>query len=97
MQYFNELNIQGFDFTSGFKCSDIHKFNELKSLSVNIYKLNFYQDAVKWKHNLIPIEYSKNESDKVIDLLLYKNHYALIQKLHVFSGNHNKSFVCRRC
>ena len=26
-QFFNELNIQGFDFTNRFKCSDIHKFN----------------------------------------------------------------------
>ena len=66
-------------------------------MSVNIYELNFYQDGDKWKHNLIPIEISKNESDKVIDLLIYKNHYALIKKLHVFLGNHNKSFVCRRC
>ena len=49
------------------------------------------------EHNLIPIEISKNESDKVIDLLIYKNHYALIKKLHVFLGDHNKSFVSRRC
>ena len=49
------------------------------------------------KHKLIPIEISKNKSDKVIDLLIYKNHYALIKKLHVFLGNHNKSFVCRQC
>ena len=27
-QYFNELNIQGFDFSTGFRCSDVHKFNE---------------------------------------------------------------------
>ena len=97
LQYFNELNFQGFDFTNGFKCSDVHRFNELNKLSVNIYELNFYQDCDKWKHNLIPIEISKIESDKVIDLLIYKNHYALIKKLHVFLGNHNKSFVCRRC
>ena len=71
--------------------------NELNNLSENIYKLNFYQDGDKWKHNLIPIEISKNESDNVIDLLIYKNHYALIKKLHVILGNHNKSFVCRRC
>ena len=96
-QYFNELNINDFDFTNGFKCSNVHRFNELNNLSVNIYELNFYQDCDKWKHNLIPIEISKNESDKVIDLLIYKNHYALIKKLHVFLGNHNKSFVCRRC
>ena len=97
VQYFNELNFQNFDFTNGFICSDVHKFNELNNLSVNIYELNFYQDGDKWKYNLIPIEISKNESDKVIDLLIYKNHYALIKKLHVFLGNHNKSFVCRRC
>ena len=97
LQYFNELNIQGFDFTNGFKCSDVHRFNELNNLSVNIYELNFYQDGDKWKHNLLPIEISKNDSDKVVDLLIYKNHYALIKKLHVFLGDHNKSFVCRQC
>ena len=97
LQYFNELNFQSFDFTNGFKCSDVHRFNELNNLSVNIYELNFYQNSDKWKHNLIPIEISKNESDNVFDLLIYKNHYALIKKLHVFSGDHNKSFVCRRC
>ena len=36
-QYFKELNIQDFDFTNGFKCSDLHKFNELNNLSVNIF------------------------------------------------------------
>ena len=42
IQYFNELNFQSFDFTNGFKCSDVHKFNELHNLSVNIYELNFH-------------------------------------------------------
>ena len=97
LQYFNELNFQSFEFTNGFKCSDVHRFKELNNLSENIYELNFYQDGDKWKHNLIPIENSKNGSDKVIDLLIYKNHYALIKKIHEFLGNHNKSFVCRRC
>ena len=97
VQYFNELNFQGFDFTNGFKCSYVHRFNEINNLSVNIYELNFYQDGDKWKHNLIPIEIIKNGSDKIVDLLIYKNHYALIKKLHVFLGDHNKSFVCRRC
>ena len=54
-QYFNEFNFQSFDFTNGFKCSDVLKFNELNNLSVNIYELNFYQDGDKRKHNLIPI------------------------------------------
>ena len=95
-QYFNELNIQGFDFSKRFKCSDVHKFNELSNLSLNIFKLNFYQDQNQWKHKLIPIEISKNNSDRVIDLANYKNHYILIKKLHVFLGDHKK-FICRQC
>ena len=97
IQYFNELKIDGFDFTNGFKCSDVHRFNELFNLSMNIFELNFYQDGDKWKHNLSPIEISKIQSDNVNYLLIYKNHYALFKKLHVSSGNYNKSFICRRC
>ena len=90
-QYFNELNIQGLDFSNGLKCSDVHKFNELNDLSVNIFELNFYQDQNQWRHKLIPIEISKNNSDKVIDLAIYKNHYVLNKKLDVFLGDHNKN------
>ena len=32
----------------------------------------------KWRHKLIPIEVGKKESDKLIDLAIYKNHYVLI-------------------
>ena len=96
-QYFNELNINGFDFTNGFKCSDVHKFNELNNLSANMYEINFYEDEDKRQHSLIPIKISKNESDRVVDLLIFKNHYALNKKLHVFLRNHNKSYVCRQC
>ena len=46
---------------------------------------------------LIPIEVSKNDSDRVIDLAIYKNHYILIKKLNVFLGDHHKTFICRRC
>ena len=35
-QYFNELNIDGFDFTNGFKCSGMHRFETLKNSSINI-------------------------------------------------------------
>ena len=74
--YFNELNIEGFDFTNGFRCSDMYRFEKLNNLSINIYELGFDQN----KHKLIPIEISRNESDKIIDLLIYKNHYVLIKK-----------------
>ena len=97
-QYIIELNINGFDFTNGFKCIDVHKFNELNNLSVNIFELNFYQDQNKWKHKLIPVENSKNNSDRIIDLAIYKNHYVPIKKnLDVFLGDHNKKYLCRQC
>ena len=96
-QYFNELNIQGFDFSKGFRCSDVHKFNELNNLYVNIFEIAFYQDQNQRKHKLIPIESSKNNSDRVIDLAIYKKHYVLIKKLDVCLGDHNKKFICRQC
>ena len=41
--FFNELNIQDFNFSNGFKCSDAHKFEKLNNLSFNISELNFHQ------------------------------------------------------
>ena len=95
--YFDELNINGFDFSYGFKCSDVHRFNELNILSINIFELNFYQDQNKWRYKLIPIEIGKNDSERVIDLAIYKNHYLLIKKSDVFLGDHNKKIICRQC
>ena len=46
---------------------------------------------------MIPNEVSENKSDRIVDLLINKNHYVLIEKLHLFSGNHNCNYVCRRC
>ena len=64
-------------------------FNEINNLSVNIFELSFYQDQNNWKHKLIPIEVSQNDSDRVIDLAFYKNHYVLFKKLDLFLGDHN--------
>ena len=44
LQSSNELNIEGFDFTKGLKCSDVHNFERVISLSINIFELDFYQD-----------------------------------------------------
>ena len=96
-QYFNELNIIGFDFTNGFKCIAAHKFEKLNNWSINIFEINFYQDRNKWRHKLIPIEFNKNNSDRVIDSAIHKNHYNFIKKLDVFLGDHNKKFICRQC
>ena len=42
-QYFYETNIQWFDFSSGFKCSDVYKFEKLVNFSMNIFKTGFNQ------------------------------------------------------
>ena len=96
-QSFDELNIECLDFTYGFNCNDVYRFEKLNILSINIFELNFYQDQNKWGHKLIPIEVSKNEPDRVIDLLIWKDPYALSKILIVFLGDINKKFVCRRC
>ena len=80
LQYLNEINNDKFDFTNGFRCSDMNKFDKMNKLSVNIFELSFCQDGDKWKHNLIPVEISKDKSARVVDLLINKNHYSLIKK-----------------
>ena len=75
----------------------MHRFEKLNKLTINIFELNFCLDKNKWKHNTIPFEISKNESGSVVDLLIYTNHYALVRKINVFSGDHHKKFICRRC
>ena len=37
-QYFSELNIECFDFTNGFNCSDVQKFGKMNNLSLNIFE-----------------------------------------------------------
>ena len=91
-KYFKKLNIEGFDFSNGVKCSDMYRFEKLNNLLINIYELNFKQG----KQKLFPIEISKKVSDKVIDLLIYKNHYVLIKKLNFFKGKHDCKYICRK-
>ena len=93
--YLNELKTDGLDFP--FKTSDVTKLEEMNNLAISIFELQFYQEGIKWKHKLIPIEVSENNSETMIDLLIYKNHYVLIKKLYVFSGKRDSKFVCRRC
>ena len=69
-QHLNELSFQGFRFTKGFKCSDVHIFKKLNNLSFNIFEVTFYLDQNDWKQNLIRIEISKNKSNRVVDLVI---------------------------
>ena len=68
-----------------FKCSDVHNFAKICKLSINLFELNFYQNQIKRKHKLVPIE------------IFYKGHYVLIKILGVFLGNQNCIFICRIC
>ena len=81
-QYFNELNVNNFDFSNGFKFSDVHRLIKSKKLSVNMFELEFHQGQKTWKHKLIPIEISKNVSEKVIELIIYKDHFVLTKKIN---------------
>ena len=94
---FDKLNLQVFDFTNGFNCSDVHRFKKLDNFSVKTFELNFYHDQIEWNHIIEPIEVGENDSDRVLDLLIYKNHYVLNKAWEIFLGNHNCNFVCRIC
>ena len=48
------------------------------------------------KHKLGHLKISKENSKKVVDLLIYKNQYVLNKKLHNFIGNQKSNFGCRR-
>ena len=52
-------------------------FIEMKILSVNKIDLRFYQEENEWRHKSVPIEVSKNVSDRVFDLLITKNLFIL--------------------
>ena len=62
-----------------------------------MFEPKFYQDQSEWRHKLIPSESSKNESEKTVDLLIYKNHFFLIKKKNVVLGNQKFEFFSRRC
>ena len=77
-QTFLELNIEGFGFSNGFKCSDVQKFEIINNLSNKICELGSHQYDNIWKHKIIPIEIIRNDSDRFVDLIIYRNHYVLI-------------------
>ena len=62
-----------------------------------MFDLSFYRNQSEWKHKLLTIEISKNESDGVIDLIFYKIQYVFFTNLHVFSDKFDSKFVRRGC
>ena len=96
IDYKNELNINHIDFTNGIRITDIDKFENLNNqLAINVFEYSTEEDI---DYKLVPLYISKNnENRRIIDLILYKNHYILLKKLHVFIGKHDNHYVCRNC
>ena len=94
--YKNELIITDIDFSNGMKITDIDKFENLNNqLSINVFEYTTDEDN---DYKLVPLYISKNiENRRIVDLILYKNHFILLKKLHVFIGKYDNSFVCRNC
>ena len=56
--YFNNLNLNGFDFREGFKTSDVKRFEKMNCLNINIFELTWQWQSKSWA--LVPIESSDN-------------------------------------
>ena len=74
-RYCDELNIQCFGFSNGFKCIDVYNSEKLNKLSKNLFELIFYRDQINWKHKLISLAVSKNDSDRVVDIFIKKKSF----------------------
>ena len=72
-------------------------FKEMKISSVNKIDLRFYQEENEWRLKSVPIEVSKNVSDRVFDSLITKNLFILKKKLFVFKCKHDSKNICRWC
>ena len=54
---------------------------------MNIFEVKHYKDSYDdYKYRISPIEGSKSNSDRVVDLMLYENPYLLNKKVNVFSS-----------
>ena len=65
-QYFNELNVDGFNFTNVFKSTDVHGLEKLYNLSVIFSDLLFYEESKNWKQKLVPIQMCENKSQNLL-------------------------------
>ena len=68
------------------KFKDFPKFQRLNKLNIRGHDINVFELT---GNVLTPIYINENYKQPQIDLILYKNHYCLITKLHCLM---NKSF-----
>ena len=82
-EFLNELKLYGIDFP--FKTSDFSKSEKMNILAFKKFELQFHQKGINWKQKLIPLEVCGTNSETVIDLMIYKNHYDLIKINFMYS------------
>ena len=89
----NKLNLKGLEFPM--KVKDIPKFERLNKLNIRGLDINVFELTGNVS---TPIYINENYKQPQIDLLLYKNHYCLITKLHcLINKDSHMKHVCRRC
>ena len=67
-------------------------------MSINTIELTFHRDQNNWKQKIIPSEFSRIDSNKVVLLLItYENRYVLNKKLHLLLRNDKSEFKGRGC
>ena len=89
----NKFNLRDLEFPM--KVKDIPKFEKLNKLNIRGHGINVFEITGNVS---TPIHINENYKQPQIDLMLYKNHYCLITKLHclINEGSHMKH-ICRRC
>ena len=93
LMYENNLNIQGLEFPM--KVKDIPKFERPNKLNIRGHGINVFELT---GNVLTPIYINENYKQPQIGLMLYKNHYCLITKLHcLINKDSHMKHVCRRC
>ena len=91
LMYENNPNIQGLEFP--LKVKDISKFERLNKLIIRSHGIKVFELT---GNVLTPIYINENYKHSQIDLMLYKNHYCLITKLHcLINKDPHMKHVCR--
>ena len=84
---------------------DIHKYEELNNIQINVFSLDGYDDESKDIKNFIQQEYKSNiHRQEVVNLLLIRegdlSHYVLIKnisRLFASKTNHKTKHICENC
>ena len=71
-------------FQKNSKCDGVHRLGNKNIFSKAVFGLNYYRVRKKWKHKIIPIELSENDSDGVVGLLIFLNFFQVPFKNKIY-------------